>query len=148
MKRFTFRLQAVLDLRVRAEQSAQIALGGAQKTVVDCEHEIADRRARRDQTLAALTLATPFDTRAGAFAWADKLAGEADELERDRLPRLVIEAERCRRQLAERAAERRAVEKLREKALRAYQAEAQRQEQIMLDEVGAGRHEWTRRNRE
>lgn len=143
MKRFTFRLQTVLDLRARTEQKAQVALGLAQRAVAEAEERI--RRLGEQQ---AATLRLPpdarFEARIAARTWAEALTQQIAEATHHR-EALRAEAERRRAELVKAAGERRAVEKLREKALREYQDEMQRQEQNLLDEVGSSRFESARR---
>ena len=140
MKRFVFRLQSVLDLRLRAEQQAQIALGAALQRVAEAESEIALLAERRTAALA-LPVDAPFEARVDARRYADALIRQQAEAERRR-KQLLIEAEARRVEMAMASAERRAVEKLRERAWAEYQAEAQRQEQISLDEIASARHQY------
>jgi flagellar export protein FliJ len=143
VKRFVFRLQAVLDLKERAEEQAQQALGTALRAVAETEQAMARLIAQRDQTLRGSADAAP-EARAAAWAWAEALNERHAEAQHQ-LVYLRAEVETRRSALARVAAERRAVEKLRERALNEYRAELQRREQIQLDEIAGSRHEWARR---
>ena len=143
MKRFVFRLETVLEMRVRAEQRAQAALGLAQKQVTDAERYRISLETRRMDALIASATAT-FDQRVAAVQWAESLSEKIRHVG-FHLQTLEMEAEARRRELAKAASDRRAVEKLRERARAEYEAEAQRVEQNQLDEVGSARYEFARR---
>lgn len=138
MKKFTFRLQNVLELRERAEQQAQTALAAAQAKVADAEQTLESLAAQRTQTLM-LPPNAPFEARLAARTWADDLTRQAATVGRQ-LETLRRDVETRRQAVVTAAAERRAVEKLRERALAEYLKEMQRQEQLLMDEIASVRH--------
>lgn len=146
MKRFVFRLQTVLELRGRAERQAQIRLAEAQQQVAAADQALARLADEQSQTLS-LPPAAPFEDRVAARAWADALSAQAARVEQARQAHLAQMTIR-QHELAGRASERRAVEKLRERDLAAHQQEMLRQEQIGLDEIGSARHQFARRQGE
>lgn len=137
--KFRFRLQAVLDLREREEQRAKIALGEAQRRVFEVDEQIARLEAAQTGALAALPPNAPFGERLAARAWADKLAAQVARLRYERETLSAVAATK-QQEVATAQAERRAVEKLRERALAEYQAEVLRREQITLDEIATSRY--------
>ena len=139
MKKFSFRLQSVLELRERAEQQAQAALAAALRSVNEAEETLAGLADQRLRTLAALPPDVSFEMRLAARTWADALTRRADEV-RHGLELLRQEADARRQAAVAAAAERRAVEKLREHAYIDYLAEMQRQDQLLMDEIASVRH--------
>jgi flagellar FliJ protein len=142
MKQFKFPLQAVLDLRERVEQERKIAFAAAQNQIFFIEREIAELRTQRAEALD-FPPTTPVEERQAAYRWIELLDGQIVRSEIERRRR-VLEAEARRQELAQAATDKRAVEKLRERALDAYQAEALRQEQLQLDEIASSRFQFAR----
>ena len=120
-----------------------MALAAAQRKVAEVEDGLASLAAQRQASLA-LRPDAPVEARVAARTWADALTEQAVRMERQQQV-LQTEAESRRRDLAKAASERRAVEKLRERAWADYQAELGRFEQAALDETASGRHEFARR---
>ena len=137
--RFVFRLQAVLDLRLRAEQEAERVFAAAQGRVAEVEARIAGMEEKRARVQSALGVSAPFDERLAARQWCDVVAREVARAQHERETLAAIAAAR-QQDLAALSAERRAVEKLRERAWAEHQAEVQRREQIALDEIATLRH--------
>ena len=120
-----------------------MALAAAQRKVAEIEEGLATLAAQRQASLS-LGADASVEARAAARTWVDALTEQAVRMERQRLM-LQADVEAHRRNLATAASERRAVEKLRERAWSDYQAELGRFEQASLDETASGRHEFARR---
>lgn len=141
--KFSFRLEAVLDLRRRAEDEAERVLALAHGRVAEADARIAQMEAQWAATLTNVTPDTPFDERLAARRWCDVLASQIERAQVERETLAAI-ADHKRQELARATAERRAVEKLRERALAEHGAEMQRREQIALDESARTRYAATR----
>jgi len=140
MKRFRFRLEAVLGLRALAERSARERFGAAQRRLADA---LADLRAAEQRRLdLADALA---GSRSGSFRPADQVGGllalqEAERGERDAAKRHAearLAGERAREEWL--AARRRlqVVERLQDRARRAHREAADKAEQALLDELAS-----------
>jgi flagellar protein FliJ len=140
MKRFRFRLEAVLGIRDLAERRARERFGFAQKKVADATEAVVLAKHRRAEIGAALAAALT-----GSFRAVDRVGGmaalrvaERGELE---AVRLLVEAETARDRVREEwlFARRRlqVIEKLEERARQAHRDAADKAEQNLLDELGS-----------
>jgi flagellar protein FliJ len=139
MKPFRFRLERVLELRVRAEEQAT--------------EELAAQMAERERWAAKLREATrrledartsqPSGGDATAFmahqSYVERAEREQEAAELD-LSRQDAEVDARRVALQHAARERQVLEKLKEKQEAAYRLEADRREGAELDELALSRH--------
>jgi flagellar FliJ protein len=136
---FQFRLETLLKVRRMKEEQAEIRLAEATAALVAeqgrltalesamADH-VADYRRALGEPVAVATLKTFRD-------FNDKLKGDIDH-QQVRVENAAQERRKCLTILEEAARDRKLVEKLREKRLAQYRAEAQREEQKLLDELG------------
>lgn len=148
MARFSFRLQTVLDERQRAEERALSALAASQRIAADIETkidsihaEVSDQKSdMRDHALLG-RLDVPF-LMANRRYFAAQLC-EVARLSRD-LADARLEVESRRRKLAIAARERKALEVLRDKQKQRWQAEQEKRERTLADEIALQiGYEWT-----
>lgn len=140
MKRFRFRLEAVLSLRSLAEGSAREAFGRAQRHLAETQ-AARDAAARRRTELADHLAASrsglfrPSAQAEGLFAL--DLARQAE----NEAARLVSEAtaarERARLDWLAARSRLRVIEHLKERAARSHRDAADKAEQTLLDELAA-----------
>ncbi len=143
MRPFRFRLQRVLDVSGRVvkartadlaaamarEREAARRLAGAQELR---RRRLTDLAARQSQGMAPWEWAVYARYLAGLKAEEARLAGE--------LSRRRTETEARREELLERRREQKALEVLRSRAWKVYQAETEREERKILDDLAAGRY--------
>ncbi|TCL66543.1 flagellar FliJ protein [Hydrogenispora ethanolica] len=142
MKKFKFRLESVLQLKVRFEELCLQKLGAAEQLREKAQNELAVCRGRIAETLRFYReqLQNRFDPRISEsyYSYLNWL-----NLEREKAVLLLAQREaevaEARQRLLEASRERRVVEKLKEKAYRDYRAEELRDEINFLDELGTGR---------
>lgn len=139
---FQFRLQKVLDLRVRLEKEAAIEVARLESERLKAEKELRQLYRQREQLLIAWRQHTrgKLDTWELALhqrrvAAVDALMKQQEEALRDLMVRLQAQREillqaRCRRQI---------LEKLRDKDYARFQQELRRREQRELDEIATER---------
>ncbi|MFW5796506.1 MAG: flagellar export protein FliJ, partial [Alkalispirochaeta sp.] len=142
MRRFRFRLQSILDLRVHEEEQRRLELGAITSRYNTVAEAIAARREERRQMLSSRPAAvegTDIHWRSAVEYYALRLKNEADRLEEQLL---VLEQERRVATDRYREARQKAevLRKLREKRERAYIEEFRRAEQKILDEVAQSIH--------
>lgn len=148
MKRFSFRLQRLLDLRSAVERDRARALAEARGQELARLEELRISQERLDQATAQVA-ATPKDQlTAGKLVILDlalsRLAAETAAADQEHL-KSVEAAEQEQARFAEAATARRAVEKLREHRLAAWHEEANRAEQQETDETAIRLSQQTRR---
>ncbi|MDR7865456.1 MAG: flagellar export protein FliJ [Sporomusaceae bacterium] len=139
MRPFQFRLETLLKLRRMQEEQAQIKLAEAtaqyvaeREALAALEAELADHVAEYRRTLSEpVTVAVLKMFR----DYNDKLKGDIS-LQHIRVESAAHRRQECLAALEEAARARKLVEKLREKRLAQYQAEALLEEQKLLDELG------------
>lgn len=133
MKKFSFKLDSVLKLRRHREQQALSALGRAQAS-----HNLALRRFQvaesELQRAQLMPLGPEFGARRETYIY--RLRVRSAQLGEE-LSLRVGELESCRLQAVEAQAERKAVERLRDRRLSEWQLEAQREEDRNLSEVSS-----------
>jgi len=142
MRRFRFRLQSILDLRIHEEDQRRLELGAITSRCNVVAEAITARREERRQILSSRPSSVDGDDllwRSAVESYALRLQGEADRLE-DQL----VSLEEERREASDRFREARqkadVLRKLREKRERAYIEEFRRVEQNILDEVAQSIH--------
>jgi flagellar FliJ protein len=139
MRPFQFRLETLLKFRHMQEEQAQIRLAEATaKYVAERERlsalqdslagHLADFRSQLSETVTVETLKV-------LHIYADKLKRDVSA-QAIRVETAAQSRQECIAALEEAAKARKLVEKLREKKLAQYQAEALMEEQKMLDELG------------
>lgn len=139
MRPFQFRLETLLKFRRMQEEQAQIKLAEAtaqyvaeRERLAALEGVLADHVADYRRTLAEpVTVAVLKMFR----DYTDKLKGDIS-LQHVRVESAAQRRQECLTALEEAARARKLVEKLREKRLAQYQAEALLEEQKLLDELG------------
>lgn len=142
VKRFRFRLQPLLNIEQNREKQAQRTF---QRALAECRREqelLAQQEqefAQEQQALARAIQpgATPQLLRAYELFFFGLKARMA--VQRQRSAAAEQAAETARQELAARTKQRKVLEKLKEKALAAYQEEVRRIEMGLLDEVGTCR---------
>lgn len=137
MKKFSFRLQRLLEIREKKEEEARIRLA---KVSGEYQKVVNQKTALQDQVRETRHRLSSSGTHSLAELQAyDRLQQETDlailELDKE----IVLRKKAMDEQLAvytELKKDRRAVEILREKALARYEEEARKAEQQDLDEIG------------
>ncbi|HWQ61249.1 MAG TPA: flagellar export protein FliJ [Negativicutes bacterium] len=139
MRPFQFRLETLLKFRRLQEEQAQIRLAEATAAFVaeqellaaledDLSGHVADYRRRMREPVTVSTLKMLRD-------YYDKLKGDI-ACQQERVDAAAQKRRECLAVLEEAAKARKLVEKLKEKRLAQYQAEALLEEQKLLDELG------------
>jgi flagellar export protein FliJ len=136
---FTFRLETLLKFRRMQEEQAQLKLAEAtavylaeKERLAALEQALAGHVADyRRQLQGSLTVALLKILR----DYNDRINGDISQ-QRGRLEAAEAERRECLAALEAAARDRKLVEKLREKRLSQYQAEALHEEQLRLDELG------------
>ena len=139
MRPFQFRLETLLKFRRMQEEQAQIMLAEAtaryaaeREALAALEAELANHVADYRRTLAEPVTVAVLKT---FRDYNDKLKGDIS-LQHVRVESAAHRRQECLTALEEAARARKLVEKLREKRLAQYQAEALLEEQKLLDELG------------
>ncbi|MEW6756144.1 MAG: flagellar export protein FliJ [Candidatus Latescibacterota bacterium] len=139
MRRFTFRFQRVLELRLSIEEARKAALGEAMASLYREQQVLAEleETRRRYQEAARLPPGTPLypGLLALGAAYLQRLRREMEE-QRGHIARAEQVVEDRRRRLAEARRERRVFEILRDKAWGEHLREEKRRQGRQLDEVG------------
>lgn len=139
MRQFQFRLETLLKFRRMQEEQAQVRLAEATALYVaerdrlaaleaELAAHVADYRRTLSEPVTVAVLKTFRD-------YNDKLKGDIS-LQHVRVETAAHRRQECLTALEEAARARKLVEKLREKRLAQYQAEALLEEQKLLDELG------------
>lgn len=138
MKRFTFRLQVVLDRAKDEEDVLLKAMAQEQAALARKEQEMAEQATRRRDTLSAMTE----KQRTGCDVWElqqyrlhlDALATRLAQLDQECAAQ-AQRVEQARARVVEAMRKRQVLEKLREKQLTAYQRECDREELRNMEET-------------
>lgn len=138
MKKFSFSLQTVLELKRRREEALLEELGRCQRAVAEAEAALASLRGERrrvQRELARLLTGQVVVTRVREAR--DYLVGLDGETARqvERVRRRREEVDDCRRRVVVAAQERKVLERLRDRQWDAYLEAFSRQEQAFLDEI-------------
>jgi flagellar protein FliJ len=141
MKRFTFRLESLLNLRRSAEESAKRAFGLARQAV---DRQLAEvRLCEEAETTAKSELRAAQQARelrvADLLAHQRHLAalGKRAGVEKQRLGELQAAAEKARAALASSMKDRKALDRLRERRAAEWTVEVLKDEQLAIDEASA-----------
>ena len=144
MKRFKFRLQAVLDQRERLEKNAKTTYAEAQQAVQKAEvllAELNDVRAALLAEVAEQRRSANFDP-LEAKLYQDYLKTIVDCI-RDQeayVRELQIDAEAMRLNLVGASANRKVIDKIKERDLSAHKVQAIRADQAAIDELATMRY--------
>ncbi|MDR3284457.1 MAG: flagellar export protein FliJ [Treponema sp.] len=135
MKRFAFSLEKILSLREFAEKDARLALGRAVAEGARIRNEIADTAHRRYLAAQSLSGVIKVNDLSAIQNYLFRL-----DVRRDTLLLELAQAERViaekRTAFAEAMKNRRALTNLREKKFAAWRKEREREESLVLDEIG------------
>lgn len=142
MKRFSFRFQRLLEIKLRVEEVRRGALGQAM-AALQAEREalqaLERRRVEYRQKEAADRAGMPVETLRQGVHYDLRLRREIGELAQ-RMRQLEAVIEERRDQLVEATRQRRVYEILREQAAAEHNRRQKRQERIDLDEIGERLH--------
>ncbi|MGE5552342.1 MAG: flagellar export protein FliJ [Betaproteobacteria bacterium] len=138
MKKFSFSLQAVLDLKRHREEALLEELAKRTRAVAAAEERLQELRRERRRAERELRQLLRGRLEVGQVRVAQdyllgldgRIEGQSQEVHRRR-----EEVEACRGQVVAARQERKTFEKLRERQWEAYQKEYHRQEQSFLDEL-------------
>lgn len=141
--RFDFRLAPLLDHRKRVEEAKQREFAACRRALDECRREIERLGGQRRRSMEQL------GSSAGTHSAAELRLRDAHlrrvtlaiSDERRRQGELSAVYERARDELIAASRERGVVEKLKERRLRAFEAEAARCEELELDEANARRRQ-------
>jgi flagellar export protein FliJ len=138
MKRFVFRLERLLELRIAAERAQAAELGLVRRAEEECRRLLLEAERRLEAAVAQLA-GTPAELRTAGtmqnLEWTrDRVASEVDDADtKHRAAMEKVEAARVRYDEARVA--RRAIERLREQRHEAWVLDTSRREQRDLDEI-------------
>jgi flagellar protein FliJ len=141
--RFDFRLAPLLDHRKRVEEEKQREFAACRCSVDECRREIERLGGQRRRAMQQLAGSAGTQSAAelrlrDAHLRRVELAISGERLRQGEVCAIY---ERTRDELIVASRERRVVEKLKERRLRAFEAEAARYEELELDEANARRRE-------
>ena len=140
---FIFRAQAALDFRRRQEEEAQRALGEARRAVQDGKTALARAEAELEAALHEARKAVSSPAESAPVSWhRNWILLKQREIARRRQTLLEREQAEKRAVAAALQARRkvRSLEKLKERALAAFELNQRQQEQKMLNELGGLRY--------
>ncbi|HSV73878.1 MAG TPA: flagellar export protein FliJ [Chthonomonadales bacterium] len=139
MRRFRFKLQAVLQQREAAERNRLLALAGFQQEMRACEERIEAIVCERARVLADWPRNVDLQDYALREAYLDGLDAKAQR-ETELRETIADRLERARDALVEARRARESITRLKEHAYEQYVAEARREEQATLDDLAVLRH--------
>ncbi|HKK90849.1 MAG TPA: flagellar export protein FliJ [Desulfobacteraceae bacterium] len=140
MKRFRFRLEALLKYRHHLEYLAQQETAEAYRDVREAENEIVRLNEAFSRTAGEIDRAAAKGISARAFKqFNDYLDGVADDIQEaaERKQQLAAVLADKQKYLRERSVARKAIERLKEKQKQEYMDEFLKEEQKMLDEISS-----------
>ena len=140
MKRFEFKLQALLNFRKHLERVAQQDMAGTVLAVSDCEHQIGSLQTTRGQSAQRLELIVEKGVTAQEFKQHHDYIGAVTRMigaEKRRKIQLEKILEKKRLVLKKRSIDKKAIERLREKQAKEYNQELRVAEQKELDEISS-----------
>ena len=144
MKRFSFNLQSILDLRIREEDEAKAFLmtceAELQKANTDFQNkkeELQNFQTREKNARAGD--ATTASTLKFSVSWRNSIKLEILKLGRQ-IQDISVDVARARKQFTEASIKRKTLEKLRDKKKEEWQKEFNKQEQKFLDEIAQTRY--------
>lgn len=139
MKKFTFRLQRVLDAKESEEKEKQRELGVAQRELTEAERLLADLQAQLKEEQQRANEQNQGTVQAWQaltqHRWQKHLAGEIRKAEQD-VVKALDQVEKARDILIETSREKRVLEKLREKQHEEHQKLVLSELQNQLDDIG------------
>jgi flagellar FliJ protein len=147
--KFRFNLQPLLDWRVRAEDEQQRVFAASRRAVDESVREL-ERLAQAQQLCARELVTAARWERAASLGLRDaycRALQSAIGCERARNSELRAALDCARDALVAASRERRVIDKLKTRRLRAFQAEEARRDELELDEANARRHERAARQR-
>jgi flagellar FliJ protein len=143
MKSFSFRLEKVLNLRVHAEDEAGIELGRAVSMLEDIERQLAANAVERDRAVSGrfdrINIAIDGVETARLYdSYIERLDSEAGHLRQAAL-KAAEDVENARAAYIERSAERKTIDKLREKRYTEYRKERLTEDENQIEDSQRGR---------
>lgn len=139
MKKFTFRLQRVTEVRKRREKECQRELAVSQDQLRREELRLQELSEDSERNHEGLRSALAQKSNAGRLAALDSWRmHQLKEMEnqQERTQERQFEVEKKRKVLVQASKEKKILEKLREKRKAEHREKVQRAEQIFLDEIG------------
>ncbi len=138
MKRFTFSLQSVLNLREQEESDAKLSLAEKEGELVSCNQELeniksdlnkfqAKEKANRKASQSAIELRY-------SVSWRHKIKKDISQ-KLSEIEEVKIDIDVARKKLIEATKKRKGLEILRENKLDKWKKAANREEQLFLDEL-------------
>ena len=140
MKRFRFRLQALLNYKKHLEEMARQEMAKAVALVNECEEQIQSLIKERRKTASILEKKVADGVSSGEFKRYHGFLAALDQMvveERNKKFRLEKALDEKRSILTKRTIEKRAMERLREKRAEEHVREMLKEEQKVLDEVAS-----------
>ncbi len=147
--KFEFRLQPLLDQRRRVEEEKQRNFASSRRAVEESVRELARLGNVRRNSLKQLVetalrrVTADLGERDAHLRWVEAALDEA----RRRRGEVEIACRRAREELIAASRERRVIEKLKERRLRAFETERARREEFELDDFNARRYDRALRER-
>jgi flagellar FliJ protein len=140
MKRFEFKLQALLNFRKHLERVAQQDMAKTVLEISDCEHQIGSLQITHGQSSQKLELIVQKGVAAQEFKQHNDYIGAVAQMiatEKRRKSQLGKIREKKRLALKKRSVDKKAIERLREKQAKEYNQELLAIEQKELDEISS-----------
>ena len=140
MKRFEFKLQALLNFRKHLERIAQQDLAKTVMAVTDCENQISSLQTTHGQSAKRLELIVEKGVTAQDFKQHHAYLGDVTRMiagEKQRKMQLEKVLIKKRIELKKRSIDKKAMERLREKQAKEYNQELLTAEQKELDEISS-----------
>ena len=145
MKKFQFKLTAVLRLRLHEEQEAQRELAELQQQADGLKGHLRTMQGHLEETRLeqreAVSGRVDLVAMRGAAKSAMQIARRADEIVRA-LAQFQPRLETARQNLVEKTRARRAIELLKERRYEEWKNEAEREEQATIDELANSRNQF------
>ena len=140
MKRFEFKLQALLNFRKHLERVAQQDMAKTVLAASDCEHQIGSLQTTHGQSAQRLESIVQKGVAAPEFKQHHDYIGAVTQMiveEKRRKSQLEIILKKKRLVLKKRSIDKKAIERLREKQAKEYNQELRVIEQKELDEISS-----------
>jgi len=140
MKRFEFKLQALLNFRKHLERVAQQDMARTVMEVSDCEHQIGSLQTTHGQSAQRLELLVEKGVAAQEFKQHNAYIGAVTQMileEKRRRTQLEKILKKKRLVLKKRSIDKKAIERLREKQVKEYNQELLGMEQKELDQISS-----------
>ncbi len=140
MKRFEFKLQALLNFRKHLERIAQQDLAKTVMAVSDCENQISSLQTTHGLSAKRLESIVEKGVTAQEFKQHNAYLGAVTRMiegEKQRKIQLETVLKKKRKELKKRSIDKKAMERLREKQAKEYNQELLTSEQKELDEISS-----------